>query len=58
MCGAVTAVSDARTRAAEAGCIMKSFGKLLSYPEVLSRSDPHLLNTVFTAVSNPPSEQQ
>lgn len=58
MSGAVTAVSDTRTRAAEAGCIMKSFGKLLSYPEVLLRNDTHLLNTVLTAVSNSPSEQQ
>lgn len=39
--GAVTAVSDTRTRAAEAGWILKSLGKLLSYPEVLPRNGPH-----------------
>lgn len=58
MRGAATAASDTRTRAAEAGCIMKGFGKLLSYPEVLPRNDPHLLKIVFTAVSNPPPQQQ
>lgn len=58
MRGAAIAVSDTRTRAAEAGCIMKGFGKLLSYPEVLPRNDPHLLKIVFTAVSNPPPQQQ
>lgn len=58
MSGAVTSVSDTRTRAAEAGCIMKSFGRILSYPEVLPKNDPHLFNSVLTAVSNPPSEQQ
>lgn len=54
--GAVRAGSDTMTRAAEAGCIMKSFGKLLSYPESTSelQRQHNLVSLQFWPLSSSP----